>query len=153
MNLFRSAAVALLAAAAAGCSSSPTAELNVGGELTGTVYLGDAPLPGGRLELWPETGRNNAGCELGPKGEYRIPDPPLGPCKVVIKTDHLRGMPQPPKSGAKTKEGSSAGMVLPDDVGFTFKPIPPKYASETTTDLRVTVTAGKQKEDLRLQPK
>lgn len=153
MRFYLSATAAFLAAVAAGCSSNPTAELNMGGELTGTVFLGDAPLPGGRLELWPETGRHNAGCELGPKGEYRIPDPPLGPCKVVIKNDHLRSTPQPPKAGAKTKEGSSAGMILPNDVGFTFKPIPTKYASEATTDLRVTVKEGKQQEDIRLRPK
>jgi len=153
MLSLRTAAVALVAAVAAGCSPSANAELNVGGELSGVVYLGDKPLPGGRLELWPDTGRNSAGCELGPNGEYRISDPPLGPCKVVVKTSYLKGMPQPPKAGQKAKDGSSAGMILPKDVGFTYKPIPARYESEATTDLKVTVVAGAQKEDLKVLPK
>ena len=69
---------------------------------------------------------------------------------MTLETAHLKGTPQPPKAGAKGKEGSSAGMVLPTDIGLKFVPIPAKYEKPETTDLKVTVGSGSQKEDFKL---
>ncbi|OWK36748.1 hypothetical protein [Fimbriiglobus ruber] len=154
----RFAAAAVVTAAALFLTSCEKPDgLNRGGELTGMIALDDKPIGGGRVEIYSADGVNAVGCDVRPDGGYTLKEPPLGDCKLVVKTSILKGMPPPPKTPAgpkpPAKENSSAGMVVPKDVGLVFVPIPAKYEELATTDLKVTVKSGKQTHDIKLASK
>jgi hypothetical protein len=140
--------LALAALAAAGCGTSDG--LNRGGSLAGVVRVDGKPAGGGRVELYSDDGKNSVSCQIGPEGEYRLAEPPLGKCKVVVVTSHLRGMTPPPKAPKGQKVVGSGGMVYQADVGYAYTPVPAKYESPATTDLTVEVRKGDQTEDLNL---
>jgi hypothetical protein len=144
------AGLALAAALCGGCSDG----LNRGGKLSGKVYLGDAPLGGGRVEIFSENGKHSVSCQIRPDGGYVLSEPPLGKCMITVTTRHLEGMKPPARGGkGKANQGSSPGMVLPDDVGLVYAPIPERYEQREKTDLTVTVKRGDQDHDIRLSPK
>jgi hypothetical protein len=144
------AAGLVLAAGFCGCSQPPDG-LNRGGTLSGTVRLDGKPLGGGRVELYSEDGQHTVSCQIGPDGQYRVSEPPLGTCKVVVVTSHLKGMaPTPKPTGKDQKTVGSGGMVYQTDVGYAYTPIPSKYEAPATTDLTVTVQKGDQSQDLTL---
>ncbi len=146
----------LLACVLAGCTQPDG--LNRGGSLSGKVMLGDQPLGGGRVELFSADGQNSVSCQIGPEGQYKLSEPPLGECKVVVTTSFMKGL-TPPQNHPERPErkgqpaAASAGMVQQADVGYRYTPIPAKYESPTTTDLTVTVTRGQQTQDLVLAPR
>ena len=136
------------------CGCGPSDGLNRGGDLSGTVTLDGKPLGGGRVELFSANGKNSVSCQLRPDGTYTVSEPPLGRCKVVVQTSHLKGMPPAPKGPkGRIREGASAGMMYPDDLGLVYTPIPANYEDLATTDLTVTVRRGKQTQDITLTAK
>jgi hypothetical protein len=148
----RSAAgLGLVLLALAGCGSSDG--INRGGELSGVVRIDGRPLGGGRVEVFSGDGKHSVGCEIRPDGSYTVNEPPLGPCKITVKTSYLQGMPAVPKGGKGGPQGSSPGIILPKDVGLVYTPIPAKYEELSTTDLTVTVEPGKQSHDIDLARK
>jgi hypothetical protein len=150
MSLWRLLAVSL-ALAVCGCGSA--GGLNRGGSLSGIVTLDGKPLGGGRIEIFSEDGKNAVSCQIRPDGSYTLEEPPLGPCKLTVKTSHLKSMP--PVSGVRrgSGEGASRGIILPQDVGLVYTPIPQKYEDLATTDLTVTVEKGKQTHNITLTTK
>jgi hypothetical protein len=127
-----------------GCGDS--SGLNRGGEVSGPVTIDGQPLGGGRVEFYSEDGKNSVFGEIRPDGTYAIAEPPLGPCKVVVVTSYLANMtPPPPGAGS-----GMPGMVLPKDVGLVFTAIPTKYEDVKTSDLRATLTKGKQTHAIKL---
>ncbi len=149
----RAAGFGILLLALAGCGSADG--LNRGGDLSGQVTLDGKALGGGRVEIFSEDGKNSVACQIRPDGSYTLNEPPLGPCKITVKTSYLKGMPTaaPGGKGGKGVAGSSAGMIFPKDVGLVYTPIPPKYEDPARTDLAVTVEPGKQKHDIALTRK
>lgn len=151
-RLFTPASLFLAGLLMIGCGGADG--LNRGGELTGKVTIDDKPLLGGRVEITSEDGKNAVSAQLRPDGTYTLKEPPLGSCKITVTTSYLKGMVPPPRAGKTgNKEGASGGMVYPDDVGFTYVPIPAKYESASTTDLQVTVAKGNQSHDIKLTSK
>ena len=124
--------------------------LNRGGSLSGKVLIDGKPLGGGRVELFSEDGRNAVSCQIGPDGEYKVAEPPLGTCAVVVTTSHLKGMTPPPRAKKDQKVIGSGGMVYQADVGYVYTPIPTKYESRSGTDLKVMVEKGNHIQDLTL---
>jgi hypothetical protein len=136
----------------AGCS--PPDGLNRGGDLSGAVTIDGIPVGGGRVEIFSADEKNSVGCQIRPDGTYTLSEPPLGECKIVVKTSQLKGMP----AVVKTKEGfagkdSSAGMIYPKDVGLVYTPIPDKYEDLATTDVKHVVPKGKSTFDIQLVSK
>jgi hypothetical protein len=134
-----------------GCGGNYNDGLNLGGTLSGAVTINGTPLHGGRIECFSENGKYSVATELDPAGKYTLKEPPLGPCKLVVKTSHLKDHPVATVGkGGKANPGGSAGMMLPENVGFGYTPIPEKYESLATTDLTVTVERGNQTHDIKL---
>ena len=143
------ASVGLAVFLLAGCAADDG--LNHGGELSGRVVLDGKPLGGGRVEVYSQDGRNTVACQIRPDGAYTVSEPPLGPCKIVVKTSQLRGSaPAKGEKGGTAAGVGSRGMTLPQDVGLVFTPIPAKYEELTTTDLAVTVEKGQQAHEIKL---
>jgi len=154
MNLKRLAAAGpgLVALFLIGCGASDG--LNRGGELSGKVLLDGKPVGGGRVEIFSDDGKNSVSCAIRPDGTYTLAGPPLGPCKVTVKTSQLKGMPPVPRGNNRhAPQGASAGMIYPEDVGLVYTPIPAKYEDLSTTNLTVKVERGKQEHDLTLSAK
>ncbi|HEX4612446.1 MAG TPA: hypothetical protein VH092_29905, partial [Urbifossiella sp.] len=86
-------------------------------------------------------------------GEYRVSEPPLGTCKVVVVTSHLRGMTPPPRAAKGQKVTGSGGMVYQAEVGYAYTSILSKYEKLSTTDLGVIVQKGDQTQNLMLSAK
>lgn len=125
--------------------------LNQGGILSGTVAIDGKPLLGGRVECYSDDGKYSVMADIDAMGKYTLKEPPLGPCKLVVKTSHLKDHPAAPRTkGDKGNPGGSAGMVLPLDVGFGYTAIPDKYESLATTDQTVTVERGNHIWDINL---
>jgi len=136
-----------------GCGSGNYNDgLNLGGTMSGTVTIDGMPLRGGRVECYADNGLYSVMADLDKTGKYTLKEPPLGACKLVVKTSHLKDHPAAPKvtKDGKGNPGGSAGMVLPTDVGFGYTAIPDKYESLATTDQTVTVERGEQTHDIKL---
>jgi hypothetical protein len=136
-----------------GCKSENYNDgLNLGGTLTGIVTLNGAPLRGGRVECYADNGKYSVMADLDKTGQFALKEPPLGPCKLVVRTSYLKDHPAAPKVGkdGKGNPGGSAGMVLPLNVGFGYTQIPEKYENLATTDVSVTVERGDQTFDIKL---
>lgn len=142
--------VAFVCALACGCGTSYNDGLNRDGELSGVVYLGDKPLGGGRVECYSENGKYSAMGNINAEGKYTIKEPPLGACKLVVKTSYLKDSPATATKTGKNNPGGSAGMVIPDDLGFKYTAIPAKYEELATTDLTVTIEKGNRNHDIKL---
>jgi hypothetical protein len=134
-----------------GCGSSDG--LNRGGDLSGKVTIDGQLLGGGRVDIYSEDGKNCVSCQIRPDGSYTLAEPPPGPCKLTVVTSHLKDMPPVPKGPRRSGQGASAGMMLPEDVGLVYTPVPTKYEDLATTDLTVTVQKGKQTFDITLTGK
>lgn len=145
----------VLLSAVCGCSIPD--EFNRGGEISGKVTLDGKPVPGGQVFLASVGAKHTVSCEIGPEGEYRIAEPPLGECQIAIKTSHLKGMIAPPrvaeKKGGAAKAGGSAGMIFPKGVGLTYLAIPLSYENHASSGLKVTIARGKQAHDISLTGK
>lgn len=135
-----------------GCAENYNEGLNLGGTMSGTVTIDGTPLLGGRVECYADNGKYSVMADLDKTGKYTLKEPPLGPCKLVVKTSHLKDHPAArPKTGDKGgNPGGSAGIMLPDDVGFGFTPIPERYENLATTDQTVTIEKGNKTHDIKL---
>ena len=104
-----------------------------------------------RVEVYSQDGRNSVASQIRPDGGYTVSEPPIGPCKVVVKTSQLKGMAVPKgEKGGNAAPAGSRGMTIHPDVGLAYTPIPSKYEEIGTTDLTVTVEKGKQTHDIKL---
>ncbi|MCE9560926.1 MAG: hypothetical protein K8U57_02620 [Planctomycetes bacterium] len=137
-----------------GCSSGNYNDgLNMGGTLSGTVTLDGTPLRGGRVECYADNGKYSVMADLDKAGKFTLKEPPLGACKLVVKTSHLKNHPaamSPNTKDSKGNPGGSAGMVIPTDIGFGYTQIPEKYENLATTDQTVTVERGDTTHDIKL---
>ncbi|NUQ61265.1 MAG: hypothetical protein HUU20_02185 [Pirellulales bacterium] len=97
------------------------------GEVTGKVTMAGQPLGEGTVVFFSKPGVPAATGPIGAGGEFRLETPvPAGDYKVAIQ----------PLSGA---------APTPESVGAKESPkveIPPKYLSETTSELTASVKEG-----------
>ncbi len=138
----------------AGCSSSTG--INKGGQLSGQVTIDGRPVTGGTVLLSSDDDRYAVSGFINEKGRYLVKEPPLGACKIAVRTSHLTGSVRPRDGARQGKAGvGSGGMVLPDPEveGMTHVAIPAKYEDPKTTPLTYTVEAGTKEFDLKLSAK
>jgi hypothetical protein len=119
---------------AAGCAKSDG--LNRGGTITGTVTVDGKPIPGGTIQFYSADGVHAPQVNVKPDGTYLIHEPPLGPCRVVVRTSHLRHL-----AGRPAPKGSEF-VLLDEDTAAGYVPIPAKYESREETDLIYDVPPG-----------
>lgn len=134
-----------------GCGGDPG--LNRGGVLTGEVTIDGKPVTAGTVLVVSENDRYAVTGFINEYGKYSVKEPPLGMCKVAIRTKDKIGSKRPPGGAKGGKVGAgSGGMVLPepDEMGLTYVPIPDKYEEAGTSGLTVEVKAGKQEHALEL---
>jgi len=116
--------------------------------LSGKVTYKGEPVTGGTLTLTPTDGKTHpVNTKLSSTGKYLIVPPLVGELKVSIETESIRG---------KTGKAYTFGPALekPPDIDESkmvkYRPIPGKYASAATSDLKVTVVQGKNEKNFDL---
>jgi hypothetical protein len=115
-----------------GCVRSPTS-------VSGRVTLNNEPVSG--IVTFIGTGGEEASAPIAPDGEYVLPNPPLGPCKVTVKRF----------PGAPTGERPKGGPAVTIEMPRAGPPPPARYAS-VDNGLQFEVKQGKQKFDIPLKP-
>jgi len=117
-----------------GCDSKSKDPAN---SVTGKVSLGGQQVDGEVVFVGTD-GKQVPG-PIKPDGTYIIVDPPQGEVKILVR----------PMGGGV----GGAAVIQPKDApAMGGKNAPPaKYHSVTTTDLKYTVTSGKQKYDIELK--
>jgi hypothetical protein len=141
--LRRGGPVLLAAAVLAGCGRAT-------GTIHGKVTYKGTPLEAGTVTFLCETTVKHA--QIGPDGSYQIENFPVGPATVAVSTPASVRAPSgeiallkmdPGKmgggDGAKAATDRSKGVVLPKH-----------YGSPGTSELRYTVTSGKQAHNIEL---
>ncbi len=123
------------------------------GGLSGTIKYKGQPVNGATLTLYPASGAGEGiPIIVAQDGTFSSTDIPAGDYKVVVEpsagsagTPSLKGVAADKQAEAQRKlqqaEGGSAPTI----------PFPDKYKQPTTTDLRITVAKGQQKQDLELK--
>jgi hypothetical protein len=101
------------------------------GSVEGKVVFRGQPLPGGVVGFHPEKGKPVL-AKIDADGNYLAPAVPVGAVKVTVDTKAAK-----PKPG----EGKPAKYI----------PIPAKYATPETSDLKLTVQKGKQTFNIELK--
>ena len=139
--------LALLVPLAAGCSSKKGKAV-----VKGTVTFNGKLLKAGIVSFQTADNRIGTG-RIETNGEYTILDAPIGDAKItVIMPVAPQAMPKAPKDMSMPAEmipkDSGAPPVNPKDL----IPLPQKYATIETTDLKHTVTPGESKYDITLTP-
>ncbi|MBA2225654.1 MAG: hypothetical protein N3E46_00880 [Gemmataceae bacterium] len=134
--------VAAFLLAAASCALSLTGcgggSSSAGVSVTGKVLLGDKPVEAGLITFVTDDGRS-ASAQLGPGGEFTLPNAPTGKVYIGVNTQMLRGQQQLHLQQSKGKE------VL------QFVDVPPRYADPKSSGLTEVIEAGKTIE-IRLRP-
>ncbi|NLX95633.1 MAG: hypothetical protein GXY83_05605 [Rhodopirellula sp.] len=116
-------ATVLFAIALSGCGG----ERSPSGDVTGTVTLNGQPLSAGEIIFFKEIGVPAAKAKLEPSGAFRLDTGiPVGDYRVAI---------QPPAEAPPTTESAANADATP-------AALPPKYLSETTSELTATVKEG-----------
>jgi hypothetical protein len=115
-----------------GCTRSETS-------ISGMVTLNNEPVSG--IVTFIGADCTEASAPIAPDGEYVLPNPPLGPCKITVK--RFPGAP----TGERPKGGPAVTIEMPK----AGPPPPAKYAS-VDNGLRFEVKHGKQKFDIPLTP-
>jgi len=147
---YRFVALGALLALACGCgSTNPNAPATISGRVT---YKG-TPLPGGSIMFHGSAGTYPA--SIGANGEYTGREFPVGEMTVTVETETLnpdRKAAKPYPGGGKDK--SAKMFSKPPEVTAvttaTYLKIPAKYGDKNKSDLKVTLTAGKQSKDFEL---
>jgi hypothetical protein len=120
-------AVSLLVVTLAGCGGSGTAT-----EVTGTVKMNGAPLPGGKVTFVYADGKTNpATTIIQQDGKYTLVLPPEGAVKIAVEG---QGRPSVVQKGAPPPTK-----------------IPAKYTQAQSSGLTYTIIKGKQTKDLELK--
>jgi hypothetical protein len=134
-----------------GCGQKSNAPAQVSGKVT---YKGQ-PVPGGDLAFHSQNGV--AHTFLKPDGTFDLAELPTGTMKVTVDTEFLNtSTHRPAYPGSQGKGGSTmdpskmqGGAPAKVSSGEYMK-IPQKYANPNTTDLTVTIQAGKNSHDFVL---
>ncbi len=111
--------------------------LNRGGKVSGTVSLDGKLIPGGVIQFFSADGVHAPQVNIMPNGSYLLMEPPLGPCKVVIRTSHLRHL-----AGKTASQRSNSFLNVDEDTATGYAPVPGKYESPESTDLVYNVLPG-----------
>lgn len=143
------AVAAIVLAAAAGCGRST-------GTIEGTVTYRGKPVPKGVVAVFAGDGRVVTGRIT--EGRFAARDVPLGEAVVTVECDKPPAVaPKPPPPVDKILD------ILPTDKGFAVMPellappadpgvaIPTRYASRTTSPLRIKLAGGSQRFDITLE--
>jgi hypothetical protein len=131
--------------------------------LSGKVLTSDGkPVTGGDIKFHPVTAeKGKEGPFLGtlsPKGEYSITNLSPGEYKVTVDTDSVKGISmtpgvQPgmkPPPGMEDKVKVDPGAMQNPAGAPVFVPVPESVKQAVSTPLKVTITGGRQSEDLKL---
>jgi hypothetical protein len=152
MRTLRLGLLALALGLLLGCGRGSQVPAKVSGKVT---YKGQ-PVPAGSITFHSEDKGSYSGT-LGEGGAYEIPDLPAGTLKVTVETESVNPNKKNPtyekgRGGAIDNEYQKA-MQRPgqNDAGKNYVKIPAKYAKPETTDLSVTLKAGKQTQDFELK--
>jgi hypothetical protein len=117
----------------------------------GQVRYKGSPLPGGELAFHPAQGEGTAGTAvIDENGNYSI-NAPQGEVKITVDNEMIRtGGPRQHAASQKMGAGPRPGGPQPTEIKGKYVPLPAKYRSSETTDLRYTVTKGEQTKDIEL---
>jgi hypothetical protein len=133
--------VLLLVLAAFGCGSGT-------GQVTGKVTYKGQPLPSGTV-LFHGPARRIDHAVIASDGTYTIPDVPVGPVKIAVKS-HSKLPPGMFKAAGKAPYVQPLPKELPPEAKFI--PIPERYSDPDRSGLECLVQGGRQTHDLTLQP-
>jgi len=115
---------------AAGCGEKQAANV-----VSGKVTLDGEPVSGTVVFIGADSKEASAPTNL--EGAYKIENPPLGQCKVLVRgMAGLTGTAPPKDAPSMGKQGAAP---------------PPKYGAVTTTDLSYEVKAGKHTYNIELK--
>jgi hypothetical protein len=128
----------LLLMAASGCGERA-------GSVEGTVTFQGKPLSSGSIVFYADDDQNDSGHIAD--GKYTVGRVPVGDVKVVVMSFPVGEATKLPKGKETTKPGDP-----PPAKAEKFVPIPAKYSSRETTDLKYKITGGSQKIDIDLKP-
>lgn len=126
-----------------GCGSADG--INHGGALTGRVTYKGQPVSSAEILLYGEDGKNSVAGKSRLDGTYTVGEPPLGKCKVVVRTSQNKAIPPASKARGPVNFTDPATGEWPK-----YVPIPSKYEDPASTTLSVEVRKGNQTEDLEL---
>jgi hypothetical protein len=129
-----------------GCGSKRT----TGGSVKGTITYKGKPVNGALLRFYPQAAEK--------KGDFMVPvsqegnfsgfEIPPGEYKVVVEAPNIPKMEPPKDADEKTKQK----WMEAHSQDIPTIPYPDKYKKITSTDLKCTITQGKQ-QDLALELK
>jgi len=114
-----------------------------GAELSGKVAYKGQPVTGGNMTLYfAEAGYPVA---ISPDGTYKATQLPAGDAVATVTTDHLNS--NKPKYGGSSPvpEGVKQGPT------GTYVAVPARYKRKETSDLKVTLKAGKNQYDFEMK--
>jgi len=103
--------------------------------VSGKVTLDGEPVSGVVVFIGADS--KEASAPAGIDGAYKIENPPLGQCKILVKgTAGITGMAPPKDAPAMGKQGLAP---------------PPKYGAPNSSDLSYEVKAGKHTHNIELK--
>ncbi len=113
--------------------------------VNGTVAYKGELLKGGNLNFYNTKGEPLSAAIINADGSFVATDLPKGEAKVTVKTGGVAAMakmaPIPPSGTETTPSAAGDGGVA----------VPEKYHKVETTDLKINVTSGNQKVELKLE--
>jgi hypothetical protein len=142
-----------------GCSSSSNPS-----RISGKVTYKDKLVTGGTITFLHKDGGTFT-YRIGADGTYSGSELPIGEMTVTVETESVNPSPPAMKGSyaqGKDQQGGDPNDykkmmqqkgAVPEDGGKPkgeYVPIPLKYADPKTSDLRVTLTGGKNKKDFEL---
>jgi len=133
---------ALLLVCMIGCSRDPSRSASV----TGKVNYKGQPVTGGTMTLY--VGEAGYPTGLSPDGAYSLTQIPEGEGTITVNTDALN--PNKPKYGGKAGGMSPMPEYAAEKAKGAYVKIPAKYKNKATSDLKVSLKAGKQQKDFDL---
>jgi hypothetical protein len=119
---------------ALGCIREP---LSRGKVITGKVMLDGKTLAGGTVEFESADGRYNSTSDIKLDGSYVIQEPPIGICKVAVRTSYLKSFVPPISLKGKVPK-SQYPSFSEEEQGY-YTAIPLRYESTSTSKLEVDI--------------
>jgi hypothetical protein len=126
-----------------GCGSGDG--INHGGTLAGRITYKGQPVSSAEIVLYSEDGRHSVAGRSKLDGTYAVTEPPLGRCKVVVRTSQNKGIPPREKVRGPVNLADPITGEWP-----AYIAIPARYEDPATTPLAIEVRKGNQAEDLDL---
>jgi hypothetical protein len=125
-----------------------TSKRNPNGSISGTIHYKGKPVNGATLRLHPVSGEGpDIPIPVSQEGTFSGYDIPPGEYKIVVESQdpppEALKMPELPKDSAKAEEMKQKFQQMRGQEAPTI-PYPNKYKKVESTELRCTVTKGKQ---------